>query len=95
VTCQCNTYRAPLAVERLQSQADFVAYIQNESAEPELTDFCDAEGHHLNDEGWSQVSSRFATLCQLQSPRRHRDHVEEILSHDGITLFSKVRSSQQ
>jgi hypothetical protein len=70
-----------------------VAYIQNEGAEPELTDFCDAEGHHLNDEGWSQVSSRFATLCQLQSPRRHRDHVEEILSHDGITLFSKVRSS--
>ena len=82
--------RAPQAVKRLRDKADFVAYIRNEGPEPELTDFCDKEGHHLNDEGWEAISSRFATLNCLSSPRRHQDSVQRLLSRKGITLFSKV-----
>lgn len=85
--------RVPLAVRELAPLADFVAYIKNEEQDPELTYFMDARGHHLNSTGWEQVSQRFATLRQLQSPRRHRVSLETQLSAGGITLFSKTYCS--
>eukprot|EP00611_Tribonema_gayanum_P022003 TRINITY_DN4342_c0_g1_i1.p1 TRINITY_DN4342_c0_g1~~TRINITY_DN4342_c0_g1_i1.p1 ORF type:complete len:489 (-),score=203.41 TRINITY_DN4342_c0_g1_i1:723-2189(-) len=85
--------RAPKAVRRLRDRADFVASIRNEAAEPELTDFSDGDGHHLNAEGWAQVSQRFATTLHQADPSAHREHLMRLLAQPGITLFSKTYCS--